>query len=209
KEKPIKITIICNPNNPPGTVYSQELIVKIVKATSGIVLVDEAYREFYGKTAVPLINKFQNIVVLRSFSKFGGMAGARIGYLIASKDLSQIFDAIRFPLGVSMFSAQLAEILLKEDQSWIKKQITLVQKERERFIKELSSLGIYCFPSQSNFILARIGSNANNVCEELKKRNILVRNRSNKKYLEGCIRITIRNPEQNNILINNLKQIYD
>ena len=66
-------------------------------------MVDEAYREFYGVSCVPLLSKYNNLVILRSFSKFGAMAGARVGYLLANEKLSQVFDAIRFPLGVSYF----------------------------------------------------------------------------------------------------------
>lgn len=207
KNKLIKITFVCTPNNPTGSVTPLETIEAIAKASSGIVLVDEAYREFWGKTAAPLLKKYSNIVILRSFSKFGAMAGARVGYLIANKDLSQILDAIRFPLGISYFSCKLAELLLEQDQDWIKKQTALIQKERDRLTKALTKLGLFVYPSQANFLLIKLGLNAETICRELKNRNILVRDRSNKKYLEGCVRITIRSPEQNKILVNNLKEI--
>lgn len=207
KDKIIKITFICSPNNPTASVTPLETIESIARVSPGIVLVDEAYREFWGKTAVPLLKKFPNIVILRSFSKFGAMAGARIGYLIANQELSQVFDAIRFPLGVSYFSCKLAELLLEKDQKWIKKQIDLIQKERYRLAKVLTKLGVFVYPSKANFLLVYIGKKAEKICRQLKRRNILVRDRSKKKYLEGCVRITIRNPEQNNILVNNLKEL--
>lgn len=207
KEKSIKITFICSPNNPTGSVTSLETIETIAKTSSGIVLVDEAYREFWGKTATPLLKKYPNIVILRSFSKFGAMAGARIGYLIADKKLSQIFDAIRFPLGVSYFSSKLAELLLEQDKKWIKKQTNFIQSERDRLTKELTKLGLFVYPSQANFLLIKFSFNAKTICQQLKERNILVRDRSKKKYLEGCLRITIRNQKENNILIKNLKEI--
>lgn len=207
KNNLVKITFICNPNNPTGTTTSLEIIEKIAKNTNGIVLVDEAYREFYGKTSVQLITKYSNIVVLRSFSKFGAMAGARVGYLIANKKISQTFDAIRFPLGVSMFSAKLAELLLKEDLGWINKQIKLIKQERIRLTQKITKFGFKVYPSQSNFLLVNFGPQASIICEKLKQKNILVRDRSRKKYLEGCVRITICNTEQNKILINSLKAI--
>ena len=207
KNKPIKITFVCTPNNPTGTVTSIETIETIIKTTSGIVLVDEAYREFWGKTSVPLLKKYPNIVILRSFSKFGAMAGARVGYLIASKKLSQIFDAIRFPLGVSYFSCKLAELLLEQDQEWVRQQIKIVKEERQRLTAALTKLGLFIYPSQANFLLVKIGQKAEEVYQQLKERNILVRDGSKKKYLEGCVRITVRNPKQNNILIKNLKEI--
>lgn len=207
KSKPIKITFVCNPNNPTGTITELKEIELILKNTSGIVVVDEAYREFYGVTCVPLLAKYNNLVVLRSFSKFGAMAGARIGYLIANNKLSQVFDAIRFPLGVSYFSCKLAEKLLEEDQKWIKDQTRMIKKEREKLFQSLIKLGFRVYSSQANFLLVNFGKKANEICKKLKENNILVRDRSNKKYLDGCVRITIRNQNQNNILINNLKKI--
>ena len=87
KSTPIKITFVCNPNNPTGTITDLKEIELILKNTSGIVVVDEAYREFYGVTSIPLLAKYNNLVILRSFSKFGAMAGARVGYLIANEKL--------------------------------------------------------------------------------------------------------------------------
>jgi len=207
KNTPIKITFVCNPNNPTGTVTEIGEIELILKNTSGIVLVDEAYREFYGVTCVPLLAKYNNLVILRSFSKFGAMAGARVGYLIANEKLSQVFDAIRFPLGVSYFSCKLAEKLLEQDQKWIKNQTRMIKKEREKLSQSLIKLGLFVYPSQANFLLVNFGEKANEICQKLKENNILVRDRSNKKYLEGCVRITVRNKEQNDKLINSLKEL--
>ena len=203
----IKITFVCNPNNPTGTVTEINEIELILKNAEGIVVVDEAYREFYGVTCVPLLAKYNNLVILRSFSKFGAMAGARIGYLIANEKLSQVFDAIRFPLGVSYFSCKLAEKLLEKDQKWIKDQTKMIKKEREKLFQSLIKLGLSVYPSQANFLLVNFGEKAKEICQKLKENNILVRDRSSKKYLEGCVRITIRNRSQNNILINKLKKI--
>lgn len=207
KKFPIKITFVCNPNNPTGTITKIDEIEKILENTSGIVLVDEAYREFYGISCVPLLAKYNNLVVLRSFSKFGAMAGARVGYLLANERLSQVFDAVRFPLGVSYFSCKLAEKLLEQDLKWIKNQTKMIRKERNRLTQSLKNLGFFVCPSQANFLLVNLAEKAKEVCQKLKENNILIRDRSNKKYLEGCVRITVRNPYQNNILVNNLKKI--
>jgi len=207
KKQPIKITFVCSPNNPTGTIAPLSIIKKIAKTSSGIVLVDEAYREFSGITSVPLLKKYSNIVILRSFSKFGAMAGARVGYLIANQKLSQVFDAIRFPLGVSYFSCRLAELLLTEDLGWIKKQTIQIIKEQKYLTNILKKLGLKVYPSRANFLLVKIGPNASIVSQKLKDKNILVRDRSKKKYLDGCVRITVRSPKENNILIKNLQKI--
>lgn len=203
----VKITFVCNPNNPTGTITEIDEIELILKNAEGIVVVDEAYREFYGVTCVPLLAKYNNLVILRSFSKFGAMAGARVGYLIANEKLSQVFDAIRFPLGVSYFSCKLAEKLLEKDQEWIKDQTRMIQKEREKLTQSLSKLGFLVYPSKANFMLVNFGAKAKEICQKLKENNILVRDRSQKKYLEGCVRITVRNQEQNDKLINSLKEL--
>src|SRR3989339_875380 len=182
RKSPVKITFVCNPNNPTGTITELKEIELILKNTSGIVLVDEAYREFYGVTCVPLLAKYDNLVILRSFSKFGAMAGARVGYLIANKKLSQVFDAIRFPLGVSYFSCKLAEILLEKDQKWIKDQTRMIQKEREKLTQSFKKFGLTVYPSQANFLLVNFGKKAKEICQKLKENNILVRDRSDKKY---------------------------
>ena len=202
-----KITFVCNPNNPSGTVTSNKTIETILKTSNGIVLVDEAYREFYGKTSVALLKKYDNLVILRSFSKFGAMAGARIGYLMASPKLFQVFDAIRLPMGVSWFSYKFAELLLEKNTAWIKSQSQMIMRERSRLTKELIELGLNVVPYQANFLLVNFGESAKTVCERLKKQNILVRDRSNKQYLKGYVRITVRNREQNNQLIKSLKSI--
>lgn len=207
RENPAKITFICNPNNPTGTVTSSDIIATVAKNTKGVVVVDEAYREFYGISSVPLIAKYPNIVVLRSFSKFGAMAGARVGYLIANKKISQVFDAIRFPLGVSMFSAKLAELLLRKDLGWIKKQVAIINRERTLLTKNIVELGFKVYPSQSNFILVNFGGRASEIADKLKQKKVLIRDRSKKNYLQGCARITVRSPEQNMILIRKLKEI--
>ena len=207
KKKNAKIIFLCNPNNPTGTIISQEEIEKIVRNCSCIVVVDEAYREFYGKSSVSLLQKYDNLVILRSFSKFAGIAGARVGYLIAGPSLTSKFRSIRFPMGVSYFSYKLAEWVLENDQKWMKDQVEIIKKERTKVARELSRLGYFVYASQANFLLVKIGSNAKELCSKLREKGILVKDRSSKKYIEGCIRITIRSPKENMQLINAFEDI--
>lgn len=203
----VKLIFLCNPNNPTGIVVPREYIEKILRNSKCIVVVDEAYREFYGKSVVPFLKKYENLVILRSFSKFAAIAGARVGYLITNRFLSQKFDGIRFPMGVSYFSYKLAEVVLEKDKDWIKQQIEMIKKERSRLTKELSKFGFYIFPSKANFLLVKVGEKATELCQKLKKRGIIIRDRSKKKYLEGCVRITVRSSKENNRLIRTLKEI--
>lgn len=207
KNQEVKIIFLVSPNNPTASIIPPEAIENIVKKVAAIVVVDEVYREFYGKSAAPLLKKYKNLVILRSFSKFAALAGARIGYLIADKQLTEKFDTIRFPMGVSYLSYKLAEFVLEEDRQWMKKQIKMIISERKKLSDELKKFGFYVYPSFANFLLVKIGDKASDICRKLKEKGIIIRDRSNKKYLTGCVRITIRNREQNNILIKNLKEV--
>lgn len=206
KDPKVKIIFLCNPNNPTGSVISRKTIDKIVKYSKSIILVDEVYREFYGKSCVRLLRKYKNLVILRSFSKFAAMAGARIGYLIADPILSQKFDAIRFPMGVSYLSYKLAEIVLEKDQDWIKEQIRMIKDERQRLTDAFYGFGFKVYPSQANFLLVNMGNKAKETCLKLRNKGIIVRDRSNKHYLSGCVRITVRSPQENNQLLKALEK---
>lgn len=207
KRKKVKIIFLCNPNNPTGSIISQSFIKKILENSDAIVVIDETYREFYGMSSNRLLNEYSNLVILRSFSKFAGLAGARIGYLIASKKLSEKFDSIRFPMGVSFLSYKLAEFVLEKDRNWIKRQVKNIKKERKKLGTELPKFGFKVYPSNANFLLVKIGDRAKEISAKLKEKGIIVRDRSSKKYLAGCIRITIRSKKENEQLLQALKEI--
>lgn len=202
-----KMVFLVNPNNPTGSTIPLETIEKIVKQSNCVVVVDQAYGEFCGKTAIPLVKKYKNLVILKSFSKFAGLAGARIGYLIANTSLSTTFDTIRFPMGVSYLSYKLAETVLANDQAWMKKQVVMIKRERERLTQALRELGFFVYPSEANFLLVDMGNNASTIYKKLKSMGILVRDRSSKPYVKGCVRITIRSAIENATLITALKKV--
>lgn len=203
----VKIMFLVNPNNPTGTIIPPKNLETIIQKANCIVVVDEVYREFYGKSVVPLIATYQNLVVLRSFSKFAGIAGARVGYLVASEKLSSIFEQVKLPMGVSSMSAKLAETVLIRDQHWITKQVKSIVIEREKMTQTIRDLGVTVIPSCANFILMQCGKRASILCEKLRCNGILVRDLSQKKYLEGYVRLTIRSPKENRLLIQALKEI--
>jgi histidinol-phosphate aminotransferase len=207
KQPQTKIIFLVNPNNPTGSIIPQSIIEAIVRKSDCIVVVDQAYGEFYGKTAVRLVNKYKNLVILKSFSKFSGLAGARIGYLIANTTLSTTFNAIRLPMGVSFLSYKLAATVLSNDRKWMGEQVKMILRERKILSQALQTLGYFVYPSQANFLLVNMGKNSKNICQKLKKKGILVRDCSTKPYLENCVRIAIRSPKENNVLINALKEI--
>jgi len=207
KENKVKITFLVNPNNPTASIIPQDSIENIIKNSDSIVVVDEVYREFYGKSVVSLLGKYKNLVILRSFSKFAALAGARIGYLIADKKLAERFNAIRMPMGVSYLSYKLAEFVLEKDRQWMSEQVQMIVGERERLTGELTKMGFYVYPSYTNFLLVKIGNYASKVCGSLKKKRIIIRNLSGRKYLSDCVRITVRSRRENNQLIRAIKEI--
>jgi len=202
-----KLIFLVNPNNPTGSVIPQSTLRRIVSAASCAVVVDEAYGEFYGKTAVQLTEQYDNLIVLKTFSKFAGLAGARVGYLIANQNLSRVFNAVRFPMGVSSLSSGLAETVLKNDRRWIRKQISMIRAERRQLAGSLTALGFVVYPSEANFLLVNMGNRARSIASRLTSCGIIIRDRSTKPYLSGCVRITVRSKRENNKLINALKEI--
>jgi len=207
RSKKIKIIFLCNPNNPTGTVIKINTIEEIINKSGSIVVVDEVYREFYGKSSVQLLKKYNNLVILRSFSKFGAIAGARVGYLISNPDLTLKFENIRLPLGVGYLSCKLAEYVLKYDKAGMRKQIEMIKLERKKLSEEFSKIGFTVLPSYANFLLVKIGKNAEKICGKLKQKGIIIRDRSKKKYLEGCVRITVKSNKENMFLIKAIKEV--
>lgn len=203
----VKLIFLVNPNNPTASIIPQKEIEKILQKANTIVVVDEVYREFYGESCLGLLLKYRNLIILRSLSKFAAMAGARIGYLIANLKFIEIFEGIRLPMGVSYLSCKLAEYVLEYDLKWIKDQVNMIIFERERLTKELSKIGLYVYPSYTNFLLVKIGRRANEIDDALRQKGIIIRNRSKKKYLEGCVRVTVRSPKENGQLIRVFKEI--
>lgn len=207
KKKKVKIIFLVNPNNPTASVIPQKTIENVIKNSNAMVVIDEVYREFYGRSAVSFLKQYKNLVILRSFSKFAALAGARVGYLIADKKLSEKFDAVRFPMGVSYLSYKLAECMLVNDKKWMKKQAQMIIKERKRLTEELTKIGFYVYPSFANFLLVKIGDNASVICKKMKEKKIIIRDRTNIKNLKGCVRITVRSKRENDQLLKALKEI--
>lgn len=203
-----KIAFICNPNNPTGTVTDIKYVENLVRNFDGVVVVDEAYYEFYGKTMIDLIYQYDNIILLRTFSKAFGLAGLRIGYLIASKKLVDDVYITKSPYNMSSFS-QLAALEILKDLDIVRNRIDYIVKERERLYKFLRNFKkIKVVPSKANFLLIKL-DNAKNVYEKLLQKDILVRNFSKDHPLSDCIRVSIGNIEENDIFIKALRSILE
>lgn len=201
-----KVLFICTPNNPTGNIMSEkdiEIILENCKNT--IIAVDEAYAEFSGTTSIGLTEKYRNLVVLRTLSKAYGMAGLRCGYCIASSELIYELNKIRPPYNINTITQKMAVLILEcEDESRI--AISKIVEERDRVCNTLKSKGLYVLKSYSNSLLVKFNK-AGKVFEDLKKKSILVRYFGEDHLLSSYLRIGIGTPEQNDIVINTLKEL--
>ena len=185
-----RLIAIANPNNPTGTVAPAADLLRIARsAPDAAVLVDEAYFEFYGQSMLAIRRELSNLFVARTFSKAYGMAGLRMGALVGDANQMRAVRRVSSPYNVNAVAlACLPEAL--GDQAYIQQYVSEVRESRARLEGALEALGIQFWPSQANFVLARVGA-ASSFVEHMRRRDILVRDRSSDHGCEGCVRITL------------------
>ena len=201
-----KLILLATPNNPTGTVTPREDILKIID--SGVpVLVDEAYYEFTGQTVAPLVGKCPNLMVLRTFSKWAGLAGLRIGYGLFPRRIAEYLMAIKEPYCINA-AAMLAVQETMRDTEYLLVNVRKIIAERGRLFKLLGEFSwLKPYPSQANFILCTVsGERAKQLQHLLEDRGILVRY-FDKPFLKDCIRISVGRPEDSDILVKALQEI--
>ncbi len=206
REKP-KLIYICNPNNPTGNLMPKEDILEVVSyCKSSVVIVDEAYAEFCDSTVIPYVKEYENLIVLRTFSKAYGLAGIRCGYSIAGTSLTRAVNLARAPYNISSLSQYAAQLVLEEKEE-IRKNISCLVEERKRLSEELAKLqGIEVYQSYSNFILVRV-KDCREVYKKLCEKGIFLRIFGSSPLLENCMRISVGTPQQNTILLDELASI--
>ncbi len=198
-----KLIFLSSPNNPTGNCFSAEHILKIIETSKGIVVVDEAYQPFSSeKGFLPLLNDYNNLVILRTLSKIG-FAALRVGFLIADKDLINEVNKVRLPFNLNALSQTIALEAFK-NKNIINSHIKSITSERKRLLYELSKINnMSPYPSEANFILFKV-NNADRVFQKLITQGVLVRNLSN--LIKDSLRVTIGTPEENNFFINALRK---
>jgi histidinol-phosphate aminotransferase len=203
-----KLIFLCSPNNPSGNLLNPEKITAVLNQFQGIVVVDEAYIDFTNYPGfVPLLNTYPNLVVLQTLSKAWGLAAIRLGMCFASKEIIAVLNKIKPPYNISILSQQTA---LEELHFEVRKNrwVSEIISERERLKEGLSKLNTVekVFPSDANFLLVKI-AHARKVYEALVKKGIIVRDRSNVILCDDCLRITVGTSQENQKLLNELKQL--
>jgi histidinol-phosphate aminotransferase len=201
-----KLIFLATPNNPTGNTIPQKDILEIIE-TGLPVAVDEAYYEFSGETVVPLTGRYKNLMVLRSFSKWAGLAGLRIGYGVFPPRIAGYLMAIKIPHNVSV----AAEIAVQEslaDIDYLQGRVKVIIKERARLLGELQNISwLKAYPSQANFIYcAVLKGNASGLYQQLQRKGILVRY-FDRPLLRNSIRISVGKPEHTDILIKTLQTL--
>jgi histidinol-phosphate aminotransferase len=204
------VSIICSPNNPTGCAIGRRDLASLLEMTEGLVVVDEAYHEFAGRTAVPLLQNRKNLVVLRTFSKAMAMAALRVGYLLASPELAREISKALLPYNLNRFSQTAAEVALEMYESQLKPLVSRITGERDRLYSELDRIpGLAPAPTHANFIVVRSSIKPRRVFDELLKRDILIRDVSAYPMLEDYFRVGVGTPEENNSLISALREIFE
>jgi histidinol-phosphate aminotransferase len=200
-EKPA-VVFLSYPNNPTGFLIPEDDVLAVIRAAEGLVVIDEAYHAFAGKSFMPRLADFDNLIVIRTLSKLG-LAGIRLGYLAGRPEWVEQFDKVRPPYNVGVLT-QAAALFLLEHLDVLEEQAARIVSERRRLGENLKALkGVAVFPSEANFILMRV-PDADRVFESLKAQNVLVKNLH--PALRECIRVTVGTPEENRILLSALKE---
>jgi histidinol-phosphate aminotransferase len=203
KEKP-KLIFLSSPNNPTGNCFSSDKILKIIEASKGIVIVDEAYQPFSSeKGFLPLLTDYKNLIIMRTLSKIG-LAALRIGFLLAHKEIIQEVNKVRLPSNVNTFSQSTTAEALK-DSAILGSPIQTIRSERDRMVAEMMKIkGIKPFPTEANFILFRTANPAS-LYKALLKRGILIRDLSDS--IRGCLRVTVGTPAENTAFLREVRKV--
>ena len=201
-----KLIILANPNSPTGTVTLQQDILKLL-ATGTPLLVDEAYYEFYGETVVPLVKRYQNLMVLRTFSKWGGLAGLRVGYGIFPPEIASYLIKIKLPYNVNVAALVAVQETLN-DVDYLMDRVKAIIAERERLFTGLKNFAwLKPYPSQANFIFCLVlKGKASELQQRLQQKGILVRY-FDQPRLQNSIRISVGKPEHTDALIRVLREL--
>lgn len=206
EQERLKIIFICSPNNPTGNLIEQNDIIELLNGFNGLVVIDEAYQDFSGNASwVKKLNEFQNLVVIKTFSKAWGMADARLGMLYANPEIIRYMNVIKMPYNVSQHTIHLAlEALQKTDKK--DRFIRELLEGRKMLDMEMKQIPFIekIYPSDANFILFKV-PDANDLYRYLLTQKVIVRNRDKAPLLKGCLRVSVGTKEENEKFIIALK----
>lgn len=202
-----KMIFIASPNNPTGNSMREEDVLKIVEESNSLVIIDEAYCEFAGGSRYSrLVDEYENVIVLRTFSKAYALSGLRIGFAVASENLIDAIRRVEPPFRLNRFSEQVAIEALKDDD-FIAKTARMAKEERRWLSGELELMGAKVYPSETNFILFRSPIPVKKLISGLLERKIAIRDCSNQPMLRNCARVTFGRREINSRFVSEMKSL--
>ena len=202
-----RLIAIANPNNPTGTGISGATLRQLASSLpETVLLIDEAYFEFFGETLLPELNDLPNVLVARTFSKAYGMAGLRAGVLAGNTDLLSMVRRVASPYNVNAAALACLPAAL-HDGVYVQSYVQQALRGRARLQAELKTLGIRYWPSSANFVLMEIGSNREEFIVRMRAAGVLVRDRNSDPGCSGCVRITLGTDEHNERLLQILRLV--
>lgn len=203
-----KMLFLCSPNNPTGNSLRKDDIQNLLETFKGIVIIDEAYIDFSAqKSWIHQLASYPNLVVLQTLSKAWGLASARLGMAFANPELIKLLNKVKPPYNISGPSQKLVLESLNNENTFVK-QVKAILAERDKLDQQLQNIpGVKkVYPSDANFILVQI-KDAKSIYQKLIKKGIVVRDRSNVKLCDDCLRITVGTEKENENLISALMEI--
>lgn len=203
------VTIICSPNNPTGCVIDEAALRSILRASLGLVVVDEAYHEFAEHSVVPLLQEHENLVVLRTFSKAMAFAALRVGYLLAAPNLVREIGKALLPYNLNAFSQIAAEVAMENYDRELRPLVKRIIAERDRVFGSLSGMdGLNPVPSQANFLIVKSGNmDPKRIFADLLKNDVLIRDVTGYPMLSEYFRFSVGTPEENDYLLKIIREI--
>lgn len=199
-----KLLWLCSPNNPTGNAFPAQEIESLLRRFDGIVVLDEAYIDFAdGGGFLPRLGEFPNLIVLQTLSKAWGMAGLRLGLAFASEEIAGLFGRVKYPYNINTLTQRAVAESLRRD---ISAQVAAIRAERSRLAAALAACPCIgqVYPSEGNFLLVKTAA-PDPLYRELVAAGVIVRNRSRIAGCEGCLRITVGRPEENDRMLETVK----
>lgn len=199
-DKNTKLMFVCSPNNPTGNSFSIEQIRWILEYFEGVLVIDEAYIDFASEPSLTtLLSEYDNLIVLQTLSKAYGLAALRLGIAFAHPQIMQLFANVKYPYNINLAGMERAAELLKRD---VAAEVESIKSERARVAQALEAVPCVkrVYPSDANFLLVKV-DDAKEMYNKLIAAEVIVRDRSGVQGCEGCLRITIGTPDENEHLL--------
>ncbi|MEK7813663.1 MAG: histidinol-phosphate transaminase [Candidatus Desantisbacteria bacterium] len=203
------IIFLSYPNNPTGNCFSRKRIERIISQTDALVVLDEAYYEFSQETFLPLVHECERIVVLRTFSKAFGLAGLRVGYMIAQPQVINEVKKVKLPYNLNAFSQGSASLCIENAPLFLPIVQGIMDEQKRMFDTLATICGIKVYPSKANFILFKIAEDicAKDVFNSLINEGILIRYLGDTCGLNNCLRVTVGRPDENDEFLQAMQRI--